>query len=495
MSSRFRRSHSSPRHLLNRPRLTHTKTAALCSQSGNTASYLYNEGNLVDSQSRSCAFAIVVPKSPNWPAVGSQGGTRKGGDRALFSRTRTMISHTLFVLLFVIVQVVTCDARNATDDGANCVCQYDGTCRCFLGYFGPNNTNSGGSGDSCPFDATVIPGAIDDSIHPVMMYQQIIFFPLCILEIYRLVLDLVISRNHQNPSHTSNAVVWWILFLLVIHSSLCVIESFNYWGMIGNFTYQGYLTIFFLKDRVLMIVFSALLFYWAELYYSAIRKMKREQMLQKIKPGYQSTLTIEDVMLKLHFVSKFRFAYVGVAVLNITFYVTRICTHLFSRSSDVVFAFQTFDNSFMAASWILFFGGYIFYGFRLLQILPPALASRIRTMIILLCLYALFGLANQLTEFGLGIASFDGLQPMKFVFAFATFHWLCSFTALNIFMPVWEWHRWLNPRVVRSMIISTKSSTTDAGSKDEAKSRGAMSSDTELAEVELPTSPPIVGQC
>jgi hypothetical protein len=59
------------------------------------------------------------------------------------------------------------------------------------------------------------------------------------------------------------------------------------------------------------------------LYYAAIRRMKRDEMLRKLKPDYQTNLTIEEVILKINFVSKFRFIYAILAVLNlITFIVT-----------------------------------------------------------------------------------------------------------------------------------------------------------------------------
>jgi hypothetical protein len=61
--------------------------------------------------------------------------------------------------------------------------------------------------------------------------------------------------------------------------------------------------------------------YRAELYYESVRKLKREEMLKKIKPGYEGNLTMDEVLLKLNFVSKFRFAYVVVCIVSFGIFV------------------------------------------------------------------------------------------------------------------------------------------------------------------------------
>lgn len=61
--------------------------------------------------------------------------------------------------------------------------------------------------------------------------------------------------------------------------------------------------------------------YRAELYYAAIRKLKKEEMLKKIKPGYEGNLTMDDVLLKLQMVSKFRFGYVIVCLISIGVFI------------------------------------------------------------------------------------------------------------------------------------------------------------------------------
>jgi hypothetical protein len=59
----------------------------------------------------------------------------------------------------------------------------------------------------------------------------------------------------------------------------------------------------------------------AELYYSAVQKLKKEEMLRRIKPGYEGNLTMDEVLVKLSFVSKFRFAYVAICILSLGIFI------------------------------------------------------------------------------------------------------------------------------------------------------------------------------
>lgn len=124
--------------------------------------------------------------------------------------------------------------------------------------------------------------------------------------------------------------------------------------------------------------------------------MKRDEMLRKLKPDYQGNLTIEDVILKINFVSKFRFIYALVGILNlITFIINvrhlpvksdsrvsnwhvQMCVHFLSRDLDTALAYQKFDSCFLAVSYILYFIAYLIYGIRLLTILPPSLRPRMK---------------------------------------------------------------------------------------------------------------------
>lgn len=72
----------------------------------------------------------------------------------------------------------------------------------------------------------------------------------------------------------------------------------------------------------------------AELYYAGIRKMKKEEMLRKIKPGYEPNLQMEDVLLKISLVSKFRFAYVAVCAASLFVFIGMVGSSSFTIEAD-----------------------------------------------------------------------------------------------------------------------------------------------------------------
>ncbi|PRP79054.1 hypothetical protein PROFUN_13132 [Planoprotostelium fungivorum] len=344
----------------------------------------------------------------------------------------------------------------------NGVCQSDGTCR----YFGLANTNRGGSGDDCPYsvfsvshlsisnlltDVLMVPGA-EGYITQVRIFEGVIFSVLTILSLYRLGLEILIQRNN----HKTDYITTLTLLLLNLFSLFNLIQCIDYWGMYGRMSYTAIYVTFMLKDVLMLVLFSALLFHWAELYYSAIRKLRREQMLAKLKPGYEGSVTIEEILLKINFISKFRFAFLLISILSIVCYFEVRELHV-KDQTDLM------NQVYQIIAWVLFSVGYGIYGYRLLQILPPVLRDRIKAIMILLGIFAVAGTAYCCLILGLLYVEGQGLKAILNVFAFASLEFIAGFATLNIFLPMWQWHKWFNPKLIKSM--TSKTGSTNSGGK------------------------------
>ncbi|PRP84773.1 hypothetical protein PROFUN_07427 [Planoprotostelium fungivorum] len=350
-----------------------------------------------------------------------------------------------------------CSFRNPDCDGRG-VCMTR-----FLGYRdGVFSTSLNSAGlDNCLLRADVIPG-FKEIYTNMRIFQGIIFGFLTLIMVYRVILEFVISFTRDS----SDVITKYTMILLTFLCLWVSILSGDFFGAFGAMNVKAYYVMYYFKDNLLLFVFSALLFHWAELYYASIRKMKREEMLKKIKPGYEPNLQMEDILLKMSLVSKFRFGYVAVCAVSVLVFIGIVLTELHGRSQSGWVTFTIFYFAFYTGTWILFAVGYITYGLRLLQIIPDVMQGRIKVVMILTGLFSIFGVS--IACINIVIHSSHTVSSVATLYALVTLTCLMVFSSVNVFIPLWEWHRWFNPRVIRSMILST---TTTMGNTSEMKTQ------------------------
>ncbi|PRP80077.1 hypothetical protein PROFUN_10760 [Planoprotostelium fungivorum] len=360
-----------------------------------------------------------------------------------------------------------CNTRNPYCDGRG-VCMNDGTCRCWYGrdpfrFFGTNQETSSSAFntkglDNCALRADVIPG-FREAYTNIKIYQGVFFGLLTLIMLYRVILEYIISFSRGS----SDVVTKYTMILLTFLCLWVAILSGDFFGAFGTMDVKAYYVMYYFKDNLFLFVFSALLFHWAELYYASIRKMKKEEMLRKIKPGYEPNLQMEDILLKISLVSKFRFGYVAVCALSLLVFVGMILFELRGSSYGGWASYTIFYYSFYTGVWILFSIGYIVYGLRLLQIIPEVMRGKIVIVMILMALFALFGIIIASTN--IAFHADNTAITLASLYALATMTCLMAFSSVNVFIPIWDWHRWLNPRVIRSMIRSTATTGNTSGMK------------------------------
>ncbi|PRP81166.1 hypothetical protein PROFUN_02000 [Planoprotostelium fungivorum] len=361
-----------------------------------------------------------------------------------------------------------CNVANPNCDGKG-VCQSDGSCRCYYGWFGVDPTTAAAlnmSAANCIFSARDIPIFGDKPINHIRITVGVLFGILTVLVLYRNILEYACSMGTHDVG--AQWITRWNMGLLAAYSIWMLMQCIDFVGMFHLMSMEGYYLLFFFKDVFRLIIFCSLLFHWAELYYSSIRKMKNVEMLRKIKPGYEGNLTMEDVLLKLNFATKFRFAYVAITVIAIIIFIGAMVVWFKARTMALWSNYLLFYYSFYAAAWILFSLGYVFYGLRLLTIIPVVLKGKVVSVMVLLVLFAVAALVTACSALYVIVRPFTDIRAFHILTVTYALEWLSAFCASNIFMPFWQWHRWFNPRLIRSMVARggrVTSSTEGSSSK------------------------------
>ncbi|PRP84699.1 hypothetical protein PROFUN_07949 [Planoprotostelium fungivorum] len=362
-----------------------------------------------------------------------------------------------------------CHVANPGCDGKG-VCQSDGSCRCFYGWFGADPVTAASlnmSAANCIFSARDIPIFGDKPINQIRITVGVLFGFLTVITLYRNILEYACSMGTREVG-----ALWitrWNMGLTLGYSIWMLLQCIDFVGMFHLMTMEGYYLLFFFKETFQLLLFSSLLFHWAELYHSSIRKMKKMEMLRKIKPGYEGNLTMEDVLLKLNFATKFRFAYVAITILSILIFMGAMIVWFKATTLTVWSNYLLFYYSFYAAAWILFSFGYVLYGLRLLSIIPVVLKGKVITTMALLILFAVALLIKSCIGLYIIVNPFQDIRAFHALIGTYSLEWVSGFCAANIFIPIWEWHRWFNPKLIHSMVSRAGKSSTGGNS---SKSNG-----------------------
>jgi len=318
------------------------------------------------------------------------------------------------------------------------VCQNDGTCRCFLGFYGTK-----GLGDC---DAALV--------HPLLrvirLFIGISYGLLLILMAYRLALEFFFATNEVGAAKWTAR---WNMFLILVYCIWMTVQTMDVAGVHGNMNPKAWWALYYFRDNLLLFIFAALLFHWADLYYSSIRKIRMANMLQKIKPDYDTSVTMDSVLLEISMLSKFRLAYVLVCLLTCAVYIGQNVNNAYSRDLHAYGIYMQFYQIFYMVIWTLFGVGYVYYGYKLTKILPPNSATRIITTMALMGVFAIFAIADSALnlEILFSLTDYDATATLAKLLGSYVLTWVTGFCAISVFMPFWQWNRWFNPRLIKHM--------------------------------------------
>jgi len=351
-----------------------------------------------------------------------------------------------------------CERTNPTCNGRG-VCEYEGVCRCYIGFFGVTSTRGLSStfhatADNCILAIHDIP-AVKQQVIQFRIFIGVTFTFLAVLMIYRLIIEFIMDTTTSSTS----VITKYTMLTLILFCGCLSIMSGDFFGGFSNYDVKFSYFLYYFKDNLLLLVFSALLFHWAELYHSSISKLKREEMLRKIKPDYESNVSMEDVLIRMNIMSRFRFGYIAVCVLSFLVLIGMMVVEFHARDNEVWKSYCIFYYAFYVVAWISFALAYIFYGLRLISIIPQVLKGKIKTVMILMGLFALCTVTFACLMIAVQVLPGRTTINITTIYAMLSLCWGAAFCALNIFMPVWKWHIWFSPSLARSVFRSKSNSS------------------------------------
>lgn len=211
-----------------------------------------------------------------------------------------------------------------------------------------------------------------------------------------------------------------------------------------------------------------MLSHWADMYSCSVKKIKRVEMLKRIKPDYTEEATLDGVMSELKSVSRYRVAYIGLCLLSILVFIGRMVAYYYSHVRSYYDAFEIFYSTFYMFIWLLFSLGYVYYGVRLVRILPESITEMIVSVMALTGIFAVFAIATAAlnVEFSITYQTSTFSTSRGKVLASYVMSWCMGFCSLNVYMPIWQWHRWMNPRVIYNISKKSKSKPLTEKSAD-----------------------------
>jgi len=317
------------------------------------------------------------------------------------------------------------------------VCQINGACRCFTGFLAQDC-----SGRLTDSDAGYLLAI------QLRITESVLFGFLLILILYRLILEML---RWDDKVSSNTTMCKYILVLLASYCVCHLIGSADYWGTLGNVNIIAYWVFFFSKDFIFLFMSFAVLLHWIELYHSTIpQQIKRDHKWMS-----NNKASVKEVLNTVTYLRSFRIAYLAICVFSVLILMARIVVTFVSTNPSQNRNFGWFYNVFYTAAWLGFVVGFFIYGFRLIRIFPAEFTIRIRRTMIFMLIFNVIILANQLTILSAFISAFaTGLAGMRNNFAFLVIQFLCCFAPLNIYMPIWKYHKWFNPYAVRQRFLT-----------------------------------------
>jgi hypothetical protein len=126
-------------------------------------------------------------------------------------------------------------------------------------------------------------------------------------------------------------------------------------------------------------LFCTILFHWKNIYDISVATLKREEMLRSINKNYKSDVTLNDVLNQAEIFKRSRVLYVGANVLAWVFQFIR--ETLFGlRAVSTKSALNPVWMSFFALLYFTETFGIVFYGFRLIRIMPAQMMKKMKVV-------------------------------------------------------------------------------------------------------------------
>jgi hypothetical protein len=273
---------------------------------------------------------------------------------------------TIYAASLSSADVVATDCPNNCSGRGVCV---NGKCQCNNGFFT----------DSC---ALTVEQANPTGWHAARYYICILYGLLFFGFGYILILSLR-SGDATAEKDVSNGLFNARNVIIIFAMLICLLTLLNWAvdpnGGEGIYPYLLYRYIFGAVFPCFSTLFCTILFHWKSIYDISIATLRREEMLRSINKNYKSDVTLDDVLNATKIFKRSTLLY---AIANVLAWV-------FQFIRETLLGLRvTSTKTAMQPIWMAFFGvlyftesiGIVFYGFRLIRIMPPQIMRKMRTV-------------------------------------------------------------------------------------------------------------------
>ncbi|PRP74446.1 hypothetical protein PROFUN_06575 [Planoprotostelium fungivorum] len=359
---------------------------------------------------------------------------------------------TLLVLLFgQAMSALNCHSVNPTCNGWG-ICMDNGK------FFAKNGTAS----VDCLNRALDAPKAepVFKAVIIVGCLLYCITFPFVI---WRLVLEFRTHSSRADRSVITKVTKISLSSLAIVSLMLVsVLTCFDFFGMYYRMPPKVFFTLFYARDWILPVCFSAILSHWVELYQYSLKSLRQQEMIRKINVNFSGALSMEDILKRIAFLQRFRIPFGIGSLITIGLWILWIAGTYHFTNPDAIKGLQMAYNSIQVAIWCLFFLGFVVCGIRLLGILPPTVAPKIRKMTYQLCFIVSMCMLDKIVSIVnyLYIAGKDGYLTGWRRMINIWLIWFAIIAMLELYMPIRQYKRWLR----LSALWHNSSSTSGTGS-------------------------------
>ncbi|PRP83593.1 ARP protein [Planoprotostelium fungivorum] len=361
----------------------------------------------------------------------------------------------LIFLFSSVLAATNCHTVNPDCDGYG-VCMDTGKCRCYQGFFSNNA--------STPYDC--LARAIDSSdarglFDAVLIIGTVLYCVTFPFVIWRLIIEF---RTHSSRADRSviTKVTKISLTSLSIVSLMSVLTCFDFFGMYYRLPPKVFFTLFYARDWILPVCFSAILSHWVELYQYSLKSLRQQEMIRKINVNYSGAISMEDILKRIAFLQRFRIPFGIGSLITIGLWILWIVGTYHFTNTNSIKSLQIAYNAIQVAIWCLFFLGFVLCGIRLLRILPPTVAPKIRKMTYQLCFIVSMCMLDKVVSIlnFQYIAGRDGYLTGWRRMINVWMIWLAIIAMLELYMPIRQYKKWLR----LSALWHNSSSTSGTGS-------------------------------
>eukprot|EP01119_Soliformovum_irregulare_P011605 TRINITY_DN2926_c0_g1_i1.p1 TRINITY_DN2926_c0_g1~~TRINITY_DN2926_c0_g1_i1.p1 ORF type:complete len:373 (+),score=33.97 TRINITY_DN2926_c0_g1_i1:59-1177(+) len=276
---------------------------------------------------------------------------------------------------------------NGQDASADCSPQCDGgglcgltpgalryECFCYDGSFHDYTLTAQTNISNCALQVT-------RHYRDFVIFMSVFFSVLWALLLVALAINFYMTLKHR---HLENPMMRRLSKLA--NSSLIILAFFQilFWttDFYGTFHHHPVWVSFIWEVTLyplLLIIFSAVLGHWIEIYSSAVATLKKEAMLSKINSSYSKDITIEDVVDRVRFLRRLKWPFIVIVILGIMIdivYVVMRAAHNYNEGVTITITW----TAYYTFCWFSYSFGFIIYGYRLIRLLPLEVSTRMREL-------------------------------------------------------------------------------------------------------------------